>query len=195
MCPQIFLLHLQLALKVYFLGLNRVMPSLTSNFATPWSLPGSSVHEIFQAGIPEWVVISFFRGHSRPMGQTSISWFSCIGRLIFFFYHCTTRDGSTKSACRASTRFLPPPNLQNLLHWSDLTPNKEAKLLLGTNDVSNHLNSIFLLTQGLHLALVSIQLRKLWFYKTKHLSVKDNSQPIITGLQNTTEQPQNFIFL
>ena len=113
----------------------------------------------------------------------------------FFFYHCTTRDGSTKSACRASTRFLPPPNLQNLLHWSDLTPNKEAKLLLGTNDVSNHLNSIFLLTQGLHLALVSIQLRKLWFYKTKHLSVKDNSQPIITGLQNTTEQPQNFIFL
>ena len=30
------------------------------------SLPGSSVHGIFQARVLEWVAISFFRGSSRP---------------------------------------------------------------------------------------------------------------------------------
>ena len=30
------------------------------------SPPGSSVHGIFQARIPEWVAISYFRGSSRP---------------------------------------------------------------------------------------------------------------------------------
>ena len=33
---------------------------------TPWSLPGSSVHGIFQARVLEWVVISFSRGSSLP---------------------------------------------------------------------------------------------------------------------------------
>ena len=32
------------------------------------SLPGSSVHGILQARILEWVVLSFFRGSSRPQG-------------------------------------------------------------------------------------------------------------------------------
>ena len=30
------------------------------------SLPGSSVHGLFQARIPEWVAISFSRGSSQP---------------------------------------------------------------------------------------------------------------------------------
>ena len=33
---------------------------------TDYSLPGSSVHGIFQARILEWVAISFSRGPSRP---------------------------------------------------------------------------------------------------------------------------------
>ena len=48
--------------------------------ATPWttvpidySLPGSSVHGIFQAGILEWVVISFSRGSSWPRNWTRVS--------------------------------------------------------------------------------------------------------------------------
>ena len=39
------------------------------------SLPGSSVHGIFQAGILVWVVISFSRGSSWPRART---WVSCI---------------------------------------------------------------------------------------------------------------------
>ena len=40
--------------------------SVMSNSATQWtySLPGSSVHGILQAGILEWVAIPFSRGSS-----------------------------------------------------------------------------------------------------------------------------------
>ena len=46
------------------------------------SLPGSSVHGIFQARILEWVPISSSRGTSWPRDRTHISCISCIGRLI-----------------------------------------------------------------------------------------------------------------
>ena len=35
------------------------------------SLPGSSIHRIFQARVLEWVAISFSRGSSRPRDQTA----------------------------------------------------------------------------------------------------------------------------
>ena len=37
------------------------------------SLPGSSVHGIFQARILEWVAISFSRGSSQPRNRTHVS--------------------------------------------------------------------------------------------------------------------------
>ena len=37
------------------------------------SLPGSSVHAVFQARILEWVAISFYRGFSGPKDQTRVS--------------------------------------------------------------------------------------------------------------------------
>ena len=37
------------------------------------SLPGSSVHGIFQARVLEWVAISFSRDSSRPRDQTQVS--------------------------------------------------------------------------------------------------------------------------
>ena len=43
-----------------------------------YSLPGSSVHEILQARILEWVAISFSRGFSQLRNPTSISCISCI---------------------------------------------------------------------------------------------------------------------
>ena len=42
-----------------------------------YSPPGSSVHEIFQARILEWVAMSFSLGVSRSRDQTRISYFSC----------------------------------------------------------------------------------------------------------------------
>ena len=37
------------------------------------SLPGSSVHGIFQARVLEWTAISFSRGSSQPRAQTRVS--------------------------------------------------------------------------------------------------------------------------
>jgi len=37
------------------------------------SLPGSSIHGIFQARVLEWVAISFSRGSSRPRDRTWVS--------------------------------------------------------------------------------------------------------------------------
>ena len=45
---------------------------------------GSSVHEIFQARVLEWVAIPFSRGSSRPRDWTCISCVSCIGRWILY---------------------------------------------------------------------------------------------------------------
>ena len=38
-----------------------------------YSLSGSSVHEIFQARLLEWIAISFSRVSSRPRNQTQVS--------------------------------------------------------------------------------------------------------------------------
>ena len=47
-----------------------------------YSLPGSSVHGIFQTRILEWVAISYFRGSSPPRDWTLISCISSIGRWV-----------------------------------------------------------------------------------------------------------------
>ena len=63
------LIHKWLSLNRYWL------------FAThDCSPPGSSVHEISQARILEWVAISFSRGSSQPRDQT---WVSCIAGRFF----------------------------------------------------------------------------------------------------------------
>ena len=44
----------------------------TLYFLMECSPPGSSVHEIFQAGILEWVVTSYSKGSSQPKDQTHL---------------------------------------------------------------------------------------------------------------------------
>ena len=55
------------------------------------SPPGSSVHEIFQARILEWVTISFSRGSSQPRDRTQVS--CTAGR---FFTNWATREAHSK---------------------------------------------------------------------------------------------------
>ena len=45
------------------------------------SLPGSSVHGIFQARILEWVAISSSKGSSQPRDQTRISYILSLSHL------------------------------------------------------------------------------------------------------------------
>ena len=51
------------------------------------SLPGSSVHEVFQAGVLDWVAISFSRGSSQSRDRTHVS--CTAGRC---FIHWATRE-------------------------------------------------------------------------------------------------------
>ena len=49
-----------------------------------YSLPGSSVHGIFQARILEQVAISYSRGSSWPRDWTHVSCISCTGMWILY---------------------------------------------------------------------------------------------------------------
>ena len=51
------------------------------------SLPGSSVHEILQARILEWVAMPSFRGSSWSRDQTHVSYISCIDRQLLNHQH------------------------------------------------------------------------------------------------------------
>ena len=56
-----------------------------------YTLPGSSVHGIFQARMLECVVISSFRGSSRPRDQVHVS---CTGRRVLHYQrHLGSPDG------------------------------------------------------------------------------------------------------
>ena len=72
--------------------------SVVPDFRDPinCSPPGSSVRGILQAGISEWVAISFSRGSSWPRHWTDVFCLSCTGRRIFYHwrnvsYHTTTK--------------------------------------------------------------------------------------------------------
>ena len=53
------------------------------------SVPGSSVHGIFQAAVLEWIAISFSRGSSQPRARTQVSapnirtvWISLVAQMV-----------------------------------------------------------------------------------------------------------------
>ena len=76
------------------------------------SLPGSSVHGIFQARELEWVAISFSKGSSQPRDQTHVS---CIASRRF--YHL-----SHQGSCGKETH-LPMQEMKETqvgsLGWGD----------------------------------------------------------------------------
>ena len=52
------------------------------------STPGSSVHEVLQARILEWVAMPSSKGSSQCRGQTHVSHVSCTGRRVLYHsYH------------------------------------------------------------------------------------------------------------
>ena len=63
------------------------------------SLPGSSVHEILQVRILEWVAISSSRGSSQPEDQTPVSYVSYIGWQILYYHLGSQRVQKKKILC------------------------------------------------------------------------------------------------
>ena len=66
------------------------------------SLPGSSVHGIFQAIVLEWIAISFSRGSSQPRDRTQVS-------------HIAGRCFTIWAIREAPNRYKGPPKSQNYL--------------------------------------------------------------------------------
>ena len=72
---------------------------LTLCYPTDCSLPGSSIHGIFQAKVLEWVAISFSRGSSQSRDQTPVS---CIADRCFTI-------GATREAQLYICIYISPP--------------------------------------------------------------------------------------
>ena len=49
-----------------------------------YSPPGSSVHEILQARILQWVAMPSSSGSSCPRNRIQVSYDSCIGRQVLY---------------------------------------------------------------------------------------------------------------
>ena len=82
------------------------------------SLPGFSVHGIFQARVLEWVAISFSRGSSRPRDRT---WVSCIaGRHFTHRQHIKKQRHyfSNKSPSSQSYGFSIHPVMYGCESWT-----------------------------------------------------------------------------
>ena len=90
-CEQMFSTHIQkkekrnkMYDKPFFTPCSATQSCLTLCNLVDCSLPGSSVHGIFQARILERVAISYSRGSSWPRHWTCVSCVSCIGRQILY---------------------------------------------------------------------------------------------------------------
>ena len=89
------------------------------------SLPGSSVHGIFQARILEWVAISFSRGSSQPRDRTQVS--CIVGRRFYHLSHLqfSSVAQSCPTLCDPMNRSTPglpvhhqlPEFTQTHIHW------------------------------------------------------------------------------
>ena len=92
------------------------------------SIPGSSVHETFQATVLEWVAISFSRGSSQPRDRTRVS--HTAGRRFTIW---TTRETLTETQLRMPLLMQPFPVSQRRMvcSYSHVgSPEPLMKLLL-----------------------------------------------------------------
>ena len=76
------------------------------------SLPGSSIHGIFQARVLEWVAISFPRGSSRPRDQTQVS---CVVGRCFTIWATREVPRVGSNSCPLSWWCHPTSHLALLL--------------------------------------------------------------------------------
>jgi len=87
--------YLVMSVCVVLIVLSHVWP-----FVIPWTIcspPGSSVHEILQARILEWVAVSFCRGSSWPRDWARVS--HVPGRFFTIWAIRTERMGKGMCVC------------------------------------------------------------------------------------------------
>ena len=75
--------NIKVCVYIYFVVVQSLKSCLTLCDPMDCSLPGFSVHGIFQARVLEWVATSFSRGSSWPRDRTSVSYGFCIAGEFF----------------------------------------------------------------------------------------------------------------
>ena len=81
------------------------------------SPPGSFVHGILQARILEWVTMPSSGGSSQTRDQTQVSYISCIGWQVFFYY--LRHLGSPQAVKQHSKALLEAEVASPTRHWPD----------------------------------------------------------------------------
>ena len=85
------------------------------------SLPGSSIHGIFQARILEWVAISFSRGSSQPRDQTWVAFINWATKLYLWKCSCMVSVLAWRVPGTGEPGGLPSMGSHRVGHdWSDL---------------------------------------------------------------------------
>ena len=74
------------------------------------SLPGSSVHRIFQTRILEGIAISFCGGSSQPRDESHVSWVSCFGRWILYLWFTLE---ALKTCCKTILNYFNTERYNN----------------------------------------------------------------------------------
>ena len=93
------------------------------------NFPGSSVHEILQARILEWVAISFSRGFSWPRDRT---WVSCIAGRPFTIW--ATREAPKGKIGRWNEDAVSISSSHLSRIWQQLCNSSAYQLFLPTSD-------------------------------------------------------------
>ena len=83
-----------------------------------YSPPGSSIHGILQARIPEWIAISFSRGSSWSRDQT---WISCTGRRILYHWATWAAQGGWEADLSTQRMASTPLKLGKEERWFIMT--------------------------------------------------------------------------
>ena len=122
------------------------------------SLPGSSVHGIFQARILEWVAISSSRGFSLFRHQTCISCISCIGRQTL--HHWATWEALC--ALTGAICISMGPLNGSLGHWQCSLANGRIKRHDACQELSKVIRQTALNKSSVHILSNSKICRNLW---------------------------------
>ena len=78
---------------------------------------GSSLHQILQARIPEWVAMSSPRGSSQPRDQTPVSHVSCICRKVIYHRYSQIHNIWVWTLSHITKKFPFPRSLMSLI-WT-----------------------------------------------------------------------------
>ena len=130
-------------------------------YPTDCSLPGSSIHGIFQARILQWVAISTSRGSSWPSDQTCISCISFIVRQML--YHWAMRETKiimNKKTCKLVyfNLFWKQIGMKMYIHILVVVQSLSHVWLLANPWTAAHQASLSITNSGSLFKLMSIEL-------------------------------------